>query len=173
MKRADLVLVGKVVRSQGKDGRLKVRFYEQPPPGFPGSQVHLHDSGRFEEYQVESLDRDRNSFFLKLRGVDTLARADALAGREIFAEEGVFPGLEQGRYYVFQLIGSRVVTKDGVEVGTVAGIMPAGGSNLLVVAGGGKERYVPLTEGICVKIDPDAREIVIDPPAGLLDLNEI
>jgi 16S rRNA processing protein RimM len=173
LKKADLVLVGKVVRSQGKDGRLKVRFIEQPPPGLSRSKVHLRGGGRFEEYEVESLDLDRNSFFLKLRGVDTLAQADALTGREIFAEEGVFPGLEKGRYYTFQLIGSRVVTKDGAEVGTVAGVMPAGGSNLLVVARGEKELYVPFTDGICVKIDPEEREIVIDPPAGLLDLNEI
>ena len=135
--------------------------------------MHLRGGGRFEEFEVESLDLDRNSFFLKLRGIDTLARADALAGREIFAEEGAFPGLDKGRYYAFQLIGSRVVTRDGAEVGTVAGIMPAGGSNLLVVACGEKELYVPFTDGICVKVDPEAREIVIDPPPGLLDLNEI
>lgn len=173
MKKVDLVLVGKIVRSQGRDGRLKVRLHEKDLPGSSGSKVYLRGGGGFEEFEVESLELDRNSHFLKLRGVDTLARADALAGLELFVEERDFPRLEKGRFYIFQLIGSRVVTKDGAEIGTVKGILPAGGSSLLVVAREGRELYVPFTEAICVGVDPEAREILIDPPDGLLELNEI
>jgi hypothetical protein len=30
---------------------------------------------------------------------------------------------------------------------------------------------VPLAQEICVRIDPERREIAIDPPEGLIDLN--
>ena len=173
MKKADLVLVGRIVRSQGREGRLKVRLYEKGLPGTGWSRVYLRGGGGFEEFEVESLQLDRNSHFLKLRGVDTLARADALAGREVFVEESEFPGLDQGRFYAFQLVGSRVVAKGGAEIGTVKGILPAGGSSLLVVVREGRELYVPFTEQICVRVDPQAREILIDPPDGLLEMNEI
>ena len=63
--------------------------------------------------------------------------------------------------------------RDGTEVGEVAGILEAGGPVLLVVRRGDREVYVPFTEGICVKVDPEAKAIVIDPPEGLLELNEI
>jgi len=173
LKKAELVLVGRIVRSQGRDGHLKVRFTEKPPRIRSGSRLYLRRGREFEGFEVESLTLDRNSHFLKLRGIDTLARADAVAGGELFAEAGGFPPLERGRYYEFQIIGSRVVRKDGAEVGTVARILPAGGSELLVVERDGREAFVPFTETICVEIDPEAGVIVIDPPDGLLDLNEI
>lgn len=173
MKKADLVLVGKIVRSQGRDGRLKLRLYEKTRTRFSWSKVYLRGRLGFEEFKVESLDLDRNSYFLRLRGVDTLARADALAGLELFVEESGFPPLEKGRFYLFQLVGSRVVKRDGSEVGSVSTILPAGGSDILVVAREGRELFVPFTEAICVEVDPEARVIVIDPPDGLLELNEI
>lgn len=173
MKKVDLVRIGKVLRSQGKEGRLKVRLHETGLPGTAATKVYLGRPGGFEEYEVESFELDRNSYFLKLKGIDTLAQADGLAGLDVFVAETSFRPLDNGCYYDFQVIGCRIVTGDGTEVGTVRGILPAGGSNLLVVARGEKEYYVPFTEPICLRVDPEKREIVIDPPAGLLELNEI
>jgi len=173
LKKADLVGIGKVLRSQGKEGHLKVRLLEKGPRGPVLSKVFLERPGGFEEYDVESGALDRNSFILKLTGVDTLERADALAGAEIFVDEASFRPLERGAYYEFQVVGSRVVTVGGTEVGTVRSVLPAGGSNVLVIARGGEEIYVPFAEPICRRVDLEGRVIVIDPPDGLLELNEI
>ena len=173
MRKADLVAIGKVLRSQGKEGHLKVRLYEKGLLGPALSKVFLGRSGGFDEYDVESAGLDRNSTILKLKGVDTLERADALAGTAIFVAEESFCPLEQGAYYEFQVVGSRVVTVGGAEVGTVRAVLPAGGSNVLVVARGDGEVYVPFAEPICRRVDMAGRVIVIDPPEGLLELNEI
>lgn len=173
MKKADLVRIGKVLRSDGREGRLKVRLYEAGLPERTPSKIYLGGPGGIEEFEVEALVLDRNSHFLKLKGVDSLARADALAGRDVYVPEEFFRTLAPGRFYDFQVLGSRVVTADGREVGTVRGILPAGGQDLLVVARGEKEYYIPFAEPICVRVDPAGREIVIDPPDGLLELNEI
>lgn len=173
MKKADLVALGKILRSQGRDGHLKLRLNEKGLPGFSGGTIYLWRAGAFEAFAVESLTLDRNAHFLKLKGIDTLAQADALAGLEVFVAEADFRHLERDHFYDFQVIGSRVVTRDGAEVGEVAGILPAGGPVLLVVRRGDREVYVPFTETICLKVDPEAKEIVIDPPDGLLELNEI
>jgi 16S rRNA processing protein RimM len=173
LKSPDLVALGKVVRSQGRDGKIKLRLNEKGPTGFSGATVYLPSGDGFEPFEVESLTLDRNAYYLKLKGVDTLAAADALAGREIYAAGSDFAGLEEGGFYDFELIGSRVVTRDGAEVGEVAAVLAAGGQDLLVVKRAEDEVYVPFTAAICLKVDPKAKEIVIDPPEGLLDLNEI
>ena len=173
MKKADLVVLGKILRSQGREGLLKLRLKEKGLSGFSCATVYIPRADGFEAFPVESLTLDRNAHFLKLKGIDTLAQADALAGLEVFVVEADFRALERNRFYDFQLIASRVVTRDGVEVGEVAGILPAGGQVLLVVRRGDKEVYVPFTESICLKVDPEAKEILIDPPDGLLELNEI
>jgi 16S rRNA processing protein RimM len=173
LKRSDLVALGRIVRSQGRDGRVKLRLNEKGSTGFGGRTVYLGQDSGFEAVEVESLTLDRNAYILKLKDVDTLAAADALAGREIFATETDFRKLGGDRFYDFQIIGSRVLTRTGTEVGAVAAVVSAGGPVLLVVRRGDEDVYVPFTETICVRVDPEAREVVIDPPDGLLDLNEI
>jgi 16S rRNA processing protein RimM len=102
-----------------------------------------------------------------------LAAADALAGRDVYVEAGVFRRLEPDRFYDFEVLGRRVVTREGTEVGEVAGILETGGPALLVVKRGDREIYIPLAEGILVGFDREAGPVVIDPPEGLLELNEI
>lgn len=67
------------------------------------------------------------------------------------------------------------MTTAGLPVGAVRDVAAIGESTLLVVEGdpGPKEVLIPLSREICVEIDPEGRRIVIDPPDGLLDLNEI
>jgi 16S rRNA processing protein RimM len=173
LKKAELVLLGKVLRSQGRDGTVKLRLHERGLRGFSCATVYLRKADGFESQTVESLTLDRNAHFLKLKGIDTLAQADALAGLEVYIAEADFRPLDGGRLYEFQVIGCRVATREGVEVGEVAGVLPAGGPVLLVVKRGDREVYVPFTEAICVRVDPEAKEILIDPPDGLLELNEI
>jgi len=55
----------------------------------------------------------------------------------------------------------------------VTAVIPVADGDLLVVSGPGTEVYVPFRGSICVAVDPGRREIVIDPPEGLLELNEI
>ena len=65
--------------------------------------------------------------------------------------------------------------RSGERVGTVADVLTAGASTLLSVerGPGRTEVMIPLSRSICVDIDPARKRIVIDPPDGLLDLNEI
>jgi len=57
----------------------------------------------------------------------------------------------------------------------VKDVVELGDSTLLVVEGtsGSREVLIPLCRQICVEIDLAGRRIVVDPPDGLLDLNEI
>jgi 16S rRNA processing protein RimM len=173
LKKADLVHIGKVLRSQGKEGHLKIRLHLKELAGLTLTKVCLARAGGFEEYEVESLGLDRNSHFLKLKGVDTLPRSDELAGLDIYIPEASFRPLPGGRFYDFELIGSRVVTVGGTEVGTVSGVLSPGGADILVVVRGNEEYYIPFVEAICRRVDPAGKEILIDPPDGLLELNEI
>lgn len=168
-----MISIGKVLRSQGKDGELKLRLYRERPGNPFFFKIFLKRKESFEEYEVESLRFDRNAHFLKLKGVDTLNRADALAGLEIYIPEESLAPLEDGHYYHFQIIGSAVVTKDGESVGIVKSLLPVGKETLLVVDRGEREVLIPFVKSFCFDVDTSRREIRVDLPAGLLDLNEI
>lgn len=126
-----------------------------------------------KEFVVENLEVKKKYGLLKLRGVETLAAADELVGWEIFAESEAFLAPTEGNYYKFELIGSRVITADGREIGVVEGVAETRAQALLVVKAEGKEILIPFVADICLEIDNSAGMIIIDPPAGLLDLNEV
>jgi 16S rRNA processing protein RimM len=81
--------------------------------------------------------------------------------------------LERGSYYLFQIAGCSVVTVKGIKVGTVKDVLLIKDNDILEVVRQGKEILIPFTEKICVGVDMKKREIVIDPPEGLLEINEI
>ncbi len=69
-------------------------------------------------------------------------------------------------------MGLSVLTTDGTVVGEVGGLESRPVQDLLVVRlTGGGEALVPFVEQIVPEVDLEGRRVVIDPPAGLLDLN--
>jgi 16S rRNA processing protein RimM len=93
-------------------------------------------------------------------------------GRFLFvrSDELVEPG--EGRYYYHELIGCRVETVDGEDVGAVEAVIRPGPQDLLIVDGGPRgEVFVPVVEAIVREVDRERRRVVIDPPEGLLDVN--
>ncbi len=81
--------------------------------------------------------------------------------------------LQEDQYYLFQVVGSSVVTEHGDRIGVVGDVVFIKDNDLLVVQRGNEEILVPFTNVICIAVNLEAREIVIKPPEGLLDLNEI
>jgi 16S rRNA processing protein RimM len=73
------------------------------------------------------------------------------------------------------LVGCAVTTKAQEKIGIVKDVWPIGESVLLVVESSreAKEILIPFSQAICPEVDTVQKRIVIDPPDGLLDLNEI
>jgi 16S rRNA processing protein RimM len=73
------------------------------------------------------------------------------------------------------LVGCVVSTKAQEKIGVVKDVWPIGESVLLVVESSldSREILIPFSQAICPDVDTVRKRIVIDPPDGLLDLNEI
>jgi len=96
-----------------------------------------------------------------------------MVGLEVLLPDEGFQDLEEDNYYVFQIIGCSVVTKSGEEVGTVTNLWLVPENDLLVVTKGKTEILIPFSHSVCLEVDLELKKIKIDPPEGLLDLNEI
>jgi len=58
-------------------------------------------------------------------------------------------------------------------VGIVKNIHSIRGNDLLVIEKDQKEVLIPFSRSICLEIDLENKRIIIDPPNGLLELDEI
>lgn len=90
-------------------------------------------------------------------------------GKEIFYPEEELPPLENDSYYSHQLVGCQVWSVQGERIGVVEDILAVVENELLVVARKGDQVLIPFTQSICVEVDIEKGQIVIDPPEGLLE----
>jgi 16S rRNA processing protein RimM len=169
-----LINVARILRSQGKTGELRLRFhYIAPQDCVELKSVFIGKEGALREYKVESLLRRGKDYDLKLEAVDSLSQADKLRGLDVYLPESSLRQRGKDEFYVFQLVGCSVFGPDGRRIGRVREILSVGGGELLLVEGEGKEIFVPFHRSICIDVDLNSREIRLDPPDGLLDVNEI
>jgi 16S rRNA processing protein RimM len=137
------------------------------------SRVFINRQNSVETHRVESFRALKKYFLLKLKGINSFEEAQSLVGAEVQLPENELASLEEGEFYLFDLIGIRVITVAGKELGAITGIIPAAGNSLLAIKQDQKEVLIPFSEHICVEVDIPGKRIVIDPPEGLLDLNEV
>lgn len=106
-----------------------------------------------------------------LEGVASRDAAEELRGASFLAAVDDLPPTEDpDEFYDHELEGLTVLTESGDTVGTLREVLHGAGAELLVVdrADGG-EALVPFVSQIVTKVDIAAGQVVIDPPAGLLD----
>lgn len=108
---------------------------------------------------------------LTLDGIATMNDAEALAGAEVWMPSAEIAPLPDGTFYRHDLVGCEVREGSGELVGTVIKVEGPMGQSHLVVQGLRGEVLIPLVAEICVKVDPAGREIVVNAPDGLLDVN--
>jgi 16S rRNA processing protein RimM len=109
---------------------------------------------------------------VSLEGVETMNDAEALAGAELRVPAHALESLPDGTFYHHDLIGCEVVDTRGETIGTVASVEGTTEASRLAVKGARGEVLIPLVADICVSIDIPSRTIVVDPPDGLIQLNE-
>jgi len=104
-------------------------------------------------------------------GVEDMNAASALAGSELRVPVEQLAVLPPEMFYRHDLIGCAVNRTDGSHVGEVTNVEGTLAGSRLVVATKRGEVLVPLVAAICRSIDVAGKQIVIEPPDGLLDLN--
>jgi len=168
-----MALVGRIARAHGLKGQVIVNAETDFPEARfqPGAELFVERGGRVEPLTITTARFHRERPVIGLRGIESIADAQPLAGLELRVPLAALAALPQGVFYRHDLIGCRVETTGGGTVGVVSDVEGTMAGSRLVVDGGGGEILVPLAAEICREIDPTAKRIVIAPPDGLIDLN--
>jgi len=174
MEWKSMAVVGRIARSHGRRGEvivnpetdfLKERFQ-------PGAELFVERRGVIEPLTLTSARFQRDRPVVGIAGVGSIDAAQALAGLELRVPVDWLLPLPEGSFYHHDLVGCRVETTSGEIIGMVREVEGSRGGSRLVVTGARGELLIPLATEICTTIDSPGRRIVIDPPDGLLELNE-
>jgi 16S rRNA processing protein RimM len=117
--------------------------------------------------------RDHNGILLLgFENTEDRSGAEALRGIRLLADPLVDDG-DEDTWYERDLVGLKAVTIGGDEVGVVTALEPRPTQDLLVVRlTNGREALIPFVSEIVPVVDVEGGRVVLDPPMGLLDLDE-
>ena len=111
--------------------------------------------------------RGHPEVILTLEDVTDRDGAEALRGWLVQVPESESWKLPRGRFYWHQIIGLRVVTAEGEEIGTVTDILETGANDVYVVKADGRERLIPAIKQVVTEIAPERGEMVVSLIPGL------
>jgi 16S rRNA processing protein RimM len=163
----DLVLVGRVVKPQGRHGEVAVLPLSDRPDRFPTLRRAFVPAagGSAREVRVRGCRAHKGRFVLAIEGVSTIAEAEELRGLELRIEETELAALPAGSFYHHELVGLRAVDEQGVEVGAVDEVLETGAeAPILVVRGPGGETLLPFAEAFVKAVDLAGGRIVVRRP---------
>ena len=159
-----LIEVGRVLKAHGLHGDMRIEDLSDNPARFtPGQRLLIGGSA----YQVQGSKRAGATRLLKLQGVDSPEALRPLLGAAIEVPESEAPPLRKGAYYHFQLIGLRVVSSAGEELGTLAEVHATGANDVYLVRGPNGDVLLPAISGVVLKVDLNAGTVTVEKVAGL------
>ena len=172
------LVVGHLNKAHGTKGEIFVGPLTDHPEGTiaPGVILYLADqAGAQPDPQLPSVSilavrPFRRGFLLRVDGVETRDEAEALADRYVLRPREELEVLEEGEVFYHQLLGMKVLTTDGEELGEIVEVYELRPADLLEVKGPSKTHVIPFLASIVKEVDTEAATMVIDPPEGLLDL---
>jgi 16S rRNA processing protein RimM len=162
----DFFVVGRVLRAWGIRGDLKIAPFTDRPEDFTQYRSILVGPQR-KRYDVKSFRPYQGNWLLHLSGVETRHDAEALHGQEILIETAQRPR-QAGEFFAREVIGLKVRTIDGEELGEVVEILVTGANDVYVVNGPRGEILLPARVEVIKGIDVDAGAMTVELLPGLL-----
>jgi 16S rRNA processing protein RimM len=166
-----LIPLGEIVTTHGIAGWLKLKSYNPKTTLLiPTLEVWLEKEGARSAHGIEASRAYKGQFLVKLSGVDSMSEAEKQVGATLSVSAQSLDSLPPGEYYHYQVIGLEVFDTGGKRIGVVARTWSTAAGELYVVDGAFREHLIPAVKEIIERVDFAAGKIIINPPAGLLDL---
>ncbi|MGZ4536132.1 MAG: ribosome maturation factor RimM [Nocardioidaceae bacterium] len=175
------VVVGRIGRAHGVRGEVSVeprtdeperrfadgaRLATETPQGAPA-----HGPDRPAALTVRSTRWHQSRLLVTFEEIRDRTQAEAIRGLVLVSEVDDAESPEDPEEFCdHQLLGLRVVTTDGREVGVLVEVAHTGGQDLLVVrAADGREILVPFVSALVPEVDVPGGRVVVEDRPGLLE----
>lgn len=165
----EFMLIGRVIRPHGIRGELVMDILTDMPQYFDTPELHIGP-------KPENLVRFTNSakrfhqgrVLVKLQEVNDRDYAENLRQQYVFISRQYELPLEEGEFYLHQLIGMQVIDEAGELLGEVTDTIQTGANDVFVVNGAKGEILIPDIEDVVLNVDRATGRITVHLLPGLL-----
>lgn len=155
----DRLVIAEVLKPQGIRGELKIKtFTDYPEDVKEFGTVYIDD----KPYKILSFRVGNDgAAYVGLRGIMDRNAAELYRGKLLEGEREDGPPLEEGQYYIIDVIGLTCETEDGEILGVVKDIAKLS-SDVYTIEKDGKNILFPSVKGVVKKVDLENKKVIID-----------
>jgi 16S rRNA processing protein RimM len=164
----DSLAIGRIVRSHGVGGEVRVVVYTDLPERFTWLQSVLVGEENPQAVNVERVRFHKEQVILKLAGYDSRDAAETLRGQLLQVPEGEAIPLGEGEYFLYQLLGLAVYSEEGEHLGDVVELLETRANSVFIVKGSRGEILLPDTPEVVREIDFELGRMTVHLLPGLL-----
>lgn len=159
----DFFELGRILKPQGVRGELKTELYTDDMERVHDLEcVFMGDPAAPLKVPVRSARTDGRFAYLSLEGTDDRDAAEKLRGEVLYIDRAHAAPIPDGSFYISDLIGLRVTTDEGLELGILRDILQTGAADVYVVERKDQgDLLFPAADGVFVERNPDAGQIVV------------
>lgn len=167
----ELFRVGVISNTHGIRGEVKVYPTTDNVRRFDDLKEVILDTGKEQlNLHVTSVKYFKNMVILKFKEFDNINDIIPYKGMDLLVtRENAIP-LEEGEYYIADIIGSKVITDEDKILGTLTDVLQTGANDVYVVKiKDGKEVLLPSIEECILDRDIENKIVKVHIMKGLLD----
>jgi 16S rRNA processing protein RimM len=163
------LIVGFLRRPHGVHGEIIMDVHTDFPERLrPGTKVFVGE--QHKPMTIASARPHATGMLLGLRGVTTPELAGQLRNTYVYVPAKDRPPLPEGKLYQHQIIGLRVITDAGIDLGKLTDIISTGANDVYVVTGeDGKEVLLPAIPDVILGYNLSNGEIKVHLLDGLIE----
>ncbi|MBO7625574.1 MAG: 16S rRNA processing protein RimM [Bacteroidales bacterium] len=171
MRSDEFFYLGKVTKVVGLKGELSVYLdTDEPEKYYSMESVFLAQQEELVPFLVTSLKvKNRQQVVVQFQDVDA-AIAPSLVDAELYLPLSMLPPLTGNRFYYHEINGFEVVDDRQGPVGVCTGVLEYPHQALFQIDHHGTEVLLPIVDEVILRVDREARRIVVSMPEGLLDI---
>jgi 16S rRNA processing protein RimM len=171
----DFITLARVVKTQGRRGEVAGEIYSDVPGRFALGMRLLalpREPNKIRrELEVQDFWPHKGLLVFKFAGVDSISEAETLVGCELQVPQSQRSELQAGWNYVSDLVGCSVLDR-GRDIGRIEDVeFGAGEAPLLMVRDGARLVEIPFAEAYLDSVDLERRQVRMNLPEGLLEVN--
>ena len=162
--------IGQIVNTFGIKGMVKVKPFTDDIRRFDELKtVYVEKNSTQTEYEIEEVKYHKDMVLIKFKGIENPEDANLLRNYYLVVDRDEEEPLEEGTYYIVDMIGLDVYTDEGEKLGILDDVFNSGSSDIYVVKNElGKQILLPAIEDVIKNIDMEQRKMIVHLIPGLM-----
>lgn len=167
----DFLRVGVISSTHGIRGEVKVFPTTDDVNRFKDLKMVILDTGKETiNLDIEGVKFFKNMAILKFKGYDNINDIEKYKGKDLLISRENAVKLNKDEFFIYDIIGSSVITDDEVELGELTEILATGANDVYVVTTKeGKEILIPSIKECILDVNVQDKKILVHLLPGLID----